>query len=1414
MYRKIRRLVPMFLVLCMLLTMPGIAFAEKQDISGHWAEKDIKVWMEKDILTGYPDGTFKPDNSMTRAEFIALINRCFGFNKTMSFEASDVSPADWFAEDLSKAKAQGYLDVLGDKLLKPNVPVTREEVVAMAGNILRLSADEGAANTFSDAGLFSNWAKGYIGAVTRAGYIKGYPNNTFQSGKSISRAEVITILHKAIGELYDAKGIYGSDEIVKTIEGNVTVNKAGITLKNLVIQGNLYLTEGIGDGSAILDQVKVLGNTVISGGTKGIIIKNSVLEEVLINTPYHDPLYLIALGSSMIGTVHIQSDAKLEEKDLKGPGFGNVILEGPKGVKLELSGDFDKVVVNAAVSEATILKGTIKLLEINGKDTIVNAGNGVRIEVLTINCPAKMKGKCFIGTANINSSNVSVETTPGTVNRKDGLTDVTVGPPEGTGGGGGSGGGGGGNEPPQTIPEVVSIGPLGDVNAENGTISLENKLPKTVVVLLNNNKTVNANVIWDAGTPEYNGIVPGEYIFSGTLTGVNNPRNHKASVKVIVGPVRVTGVDPQGDIMVPNGTLSLSGILPQKTSVSLSDGTKADADVEWNQGAPAYNGNVPGNYTFEGNVSGVNNPQGYKASVKVIVGDITVSGVDNLVDISVAYGTAVLENILPSLVSVSLSNGTRADASVSWDAGVPEYSGTIPGEYVFSGTLSGINNPSNHKASVRVIVEPLTITSAEKIKDRIVIYGTEKAQIGLPKTIEITLSNKVKARVNVEWSNDSYNGKITGDYTFTGALALPEDILNPNNVSPSAKVTVYKGINPNPDTPLSSSQGTTIYEFDNIAEWWDGTTLPPEFAWWKWDTASLAKDTSNTISGEASIKFTPTDPIPYSDYYYFSGITSGPELGNMLEDMNNMEFSIYIPERKKVDFIQIKLFTNSDHTAFFENGIGAWELSSGWNKIRRAKEDFTPVVYDTTVSETETMEKFSTISRISTSNSLDRNELLQQKLDQLNKHISDQRIQSIQEQPARFILPIENSNLPAIVEALEELAAEEGTEVDVAASEEGTEVDELAAGEETVADDSVAEEGTVADDPPAEDETVAEDEAAAEDAESTEIITPEIEELVEEEQKTENSELEASEAGARSESAASDEVTALEAFIMAEEAGAPSWNNVTRMEFVVAYKEGNLTSINVDRVAFNTSGKAKLLFTFDDAWLSVLTRGKPILDGKGFKGTTWVNKEAAEGHWDDGAFMDINDLQEIYEAGWDIGNHTVEHPDDESQYSDEQLREQYLVNQEWMETNGWLRGARHVCYPSGSYSDRLINILQEIGVKSARTTVHGITPTPVTDMYKLKCAAVGRDTNIDQYVLGEIDRAVKTGSTLFLMLHRVEVSPEPDDGINNYGQITVSTADLQRIVDYADEFVQSGDLDVVTISEWFESYLGNETYRD
>jgi hypothetical protein len=79
------------------------------DIQGNWAEPQIRDWVNKGLAAGYEDGTFGPDNNISRAEFMALANRAFGFKSTVSTSFSDVSAADWFAGEVGKALDAGYI---------------------------------------------------------------------------------------------------------------------------------------------------------------------------------------------------------------------------------------------------------------------------------------------------------------------------------------------------------------------------------------------------------------------------------------------------------------------------------------------------------------------------------------------------------------------------------------------------------------------------------------------------------------------------------------------------------------------------------------------------------------------------------------------------------------------------------------------------------------------------------------------------------------------------------------------------------------------------------------------------------------------------------------------------------------------------------------------------------------------------------------------------------------------------------------------------------------------------------------------------------------------------------------------------------------------------------------------------------
>jgi len=223
---------------------------------------------------------------------------------------------------------------------------------------------------------------------------------------------------------------------------------------------------------------------------------------------------------------------------------------------------------------------------------------------------------------------------------------------------------------------------------------------------------------------------------------------------------------------------------------------------------------------------------------------------------------------------------------------------------------------------------------------------------------------------------------------------------------------------------------------------------------------------------------------------------------------------------------------------------------------------------------------------------------------------------------------------------------------------------------------------------------------------------------------------------------------------------------------------------------------AKLIFTFDDGDKSALSVAAPILYAKGLKGTAYVGRDIDKQDWGTGT-MSASEMGQLYSYyGWDLGNHTINHYSggyDTDEASLATLRAAYLDNQNWLISQGWTRGAYHAAYPFGAYSEQLIDILKEIGVKTCRTTWGDAQSLPVESLYKLKSFNIMTE---EKLIKDEIDGTVDNNYTLILMIHGVGATA------NEY---TVKTSIFQSVVDYASQYVQQGKLDVMSISEWYNS---------
>lgn len=171
------------------LFLAGPVLAQPSDIGGHWAEKQISEWADKGLAKGYPDGSFMPDSTITRAEFITLVNNSFGLRQRAEASFSDVGATDWFTEEIAKARAAGYIAGYEDGTVKPDNPISRQEAAAILAKISKLdiSGSPAAVNKFKDSASISRWSSGAVSAVVTRGYMSGYPDKTFRPETFITR---------------------------------------------------------------------------------------------------------------------------------------------------------------------------------------------------------------------------------------------------------------------------------------------------------------------------------------------------------------------------------------------------------------------------------------------------------------------------------------------------------------------------------------------------------------------------------------------------------------------------------------------------------------------------------------------------------------------------------------------------------------------------------------------------------------------------------------------------------------------------------------------------------------------------------------------------------------------------------------------------------------------------------------------------------------------------------------------------------------------------------------------------------------------------------------------------------------------------------------------------------------------------
>lgn len=352
-----KRLISAILSATLLFTCIPTASATS-DIEGHWAESYITYLSDNDIMkASASDGTYSPDQEVTRAEFMRYINRAFGFTQTTEIDFDDVSETDangntyWYYEPIQIAVAHGYINGVGNNNMDPLGYVTREQAATIIGRLHKIEPTATTADlTFTDYSLVQDWSAPYIADATEKEYISGYPDGTFAPQDTITRAELAKILYFYTGTiLNDSNETYDSDDIYDD-RNNVSIT-VGCNLEDTTVYGDLYITEGVAGDSVTLTDVNVIGDVIISGGM--INMENVSAANVIVSTPLDTTVEINAYGNTNIGTVEIQDDTRLYEFDLdvSAGGFSDIIISGDENPYVTIDGDIWSVY---AKTEATI----------------------------------------------------------------------------------------------------------------------------------------------------------------------------------------------------------------------------------------------------------------------------------------------------------------------------------------------------------------------------------------------------------------------------------------------------------------------------------------------------------------------------------------------------------------------------------------------------------------------------------------------------------------------------------------------------------------------------------------------------------------------------------------------------------------------------------------------------------------------------------------------------------------------------------------------------------------------------------------------------------------------------------------------------------------------------------------------------
>ena len=400
--RDVTRRLSLLVAIMLLLAQPAYALVPQIEKS-HWAYETM-VMLAKDRVFAPMNLDWGLDKAISRQEFVRLVGKAYGSKAEASIEFADVSKDSPYYKDIAKAVGSGIISGYPDGSFKPNNSISRQEAATILSKLTRKeNVLTSVVNRYSDGGKVPDWSRESLAWMIQKQYMSGYPDRSIGYDKAISYAESLTLIKNIMGVRVNTD-LYEGDN--KEVKGNVTVIRPNVTLSNMTIKGDLIIGGQVGEGDVTLDNVKVDGRLIVyGGGQNSIRLFNTVIRQLVVSR-FDAPVRIVADRNTQVNDSVVETSSILEAPPTVSV-FKTVVIQ-PQIVNMEidLRGTFEDVSLKETTP--VLNRNNASNGQLPEENVKINIPLGSVIRNLVVEQKAKIQGVGKIVKAALEANDVEI----------------------------------------------------------------------------------------------------------------------------------------------------------------------------------------------------------------------------------------------------------------------------------------------------------------------------------------------------------------------------------------------------------------------------------------------------------------------------------------------------------------------------------------------------------------------------------------------------------------------------------------------------------------------------------------------------------------------------------------------------------------------------------------------------------------------------------------------------------------------------------------------------------------------------------------------------------------------------------------------------------------------------------------------